>query len=332
MLNTDVRLEWLVSFLAVVETGGFSSAAEATHRSQPRVSMHVASLERAVGVPVLDRRKRPSEVTPAGAALLRHARSILREVELAEAEMSSFRGGARGVVNFGAYPSASAAFMPQVLRDLAESEPDITVSLVETDTLELDSALLRGEIDLCLRPVTPRPTQGAIRTRPLWRERLVAVIPEGDLLAAEDKPLDVADIAHRDLISIGRLESDVPPSFEAYQLFRDEGYELNPVQATNQPQSLVSMVRAGLGIGLTNALAAQISDLSGVKVRELNGPHERVVAVCWNADAVLSPAARTVLTALAQAPAPVGTRPVDRSRPGVRQVIAPPRRIHPASE
>lgn len=55
-MHPRLRLEWLVSFLAVVESGGFGAAAEETHRSQPRVSSHVAALERTVGVLLFDRR------------------------------------------------------------------------------------------------------------------------------------------------------------------------------------------------------------------------------------------------------------------------------------
>ncbi|MGW2050280.1 helix-turn-helix domain-containing protein [Streptomyces sp. NPDC001858] len=43
----------------MVDTGSFGAAAEATHRSQPWVSMHVAALERESGVALFDRRKRP---------------------------------------------------------------------------------------------------------------------------------------------------------------------------------------------------------------------------------------------------------------------------------
>ncbi len=325
VLNSDLRLEWLVSFLAVVESGGFSAAAEATHRSQPRVSMHVASLERAAGVALLDRRKRPVELTDAGASLAEHARRILRDVEAAEVEMSTWRGGARGVVHLGSYPSASAAFIPPFLRKLSADAPDITVSLVEMSTLELDMALRTGEVDLCLRPTTPPPVNVDIRSHAMWREGLVAVIPQGHELAEGEGPLAVADLRSLPLISIGRLDSEVPPSFEAHQLFREKGFELEPVQATNQPQTLVSMVRSGLGIGITNALAAHTTDTTGICIRPLAGDGERVVGVCWNVDAVLSPAARTVLAHLLEAPLPPGTTPVagDAGRRAPRAPSAP---------
>ena len=72
------RLEWLTSFLAVVDFGGFAAGAEATYRSQPRVSAHVAQLERHLGVVLIDRHERPVRLTEAGIAFLEHARAVSR--------------------------------------------------------------------------------------------------------------------------------------------------------------------------------------------------------------------------------------------------------------
>lgn len=308
MLRSDLRLEWLVSFLAVVDTGSFVAAAEATHRSQPRVSMHVAALERGMGIPLFNRRKRPVELTEAGKALADHARSILHEVEATEAAMAAWRGGARGVVTLGSHPSASAAFVPLVLREAARTSPDVRVVLVERSTLELDEALLTGEVDLCLRAVCP-PVRASVRQRMLWSEPLVALHPPDHPLAALPDPLPVAEVAAHPLLSIGRLDQPETGEFEAYRLFRECGFELEPVQATNQPQTLMSLVRHGFGVGVTNALAAQVADTTGVCVRRLEGTADRHVAVCWDSARHLTAAARALLQLIVRQPRPAGTEP-----------------------
>lgn len=302
-----MRLEWLVSFLAVVDTGSFVAAAEATHRSQPRISMHVAALERAVGIPLFNRRKRPVELTEAGKALADHARSILREVETTEAAMAAWRGGARGVVTLGSHPSASAAFVPHVLRQAARSSPDVRVVLVERSTLELDEALAGGELDLCIRPVSPEPARSSVRRHVLWAEPLVALHPPGHPLSELPEPLPVAEVATHPLLSIGRLDAPETDEFESYQRFRECGYELEPVQATNQPQTLMSLVRHGFGVGVTNALAARVTDTTGVCVRRLEGGAGRLVAVHWDSARHLTAAARTLLQQIVRQPRPDGT-------------------------
>lgn len=307
MLRPEVRLEWFVSFLGVIDTGSFSAAAEAVHRSQPRVSTHVAALEREAGVPLFDRSKRPVRLTEAGEVLAGHARAILYRLGTAEEAMATRRDSARGVVTLGSYPSASAAFVPGLLEHLAVTRPAIKVVLVERSTLELDSALSHGEIDIYLRPMAP-PAGDTVRLRALWQESLAVVLPLGHPLDELPDPLPVAAVAAYPLITIGRLGSPDVPGFETYKVFREHGFEPRAVQATNQPQTLVSLVRSRLGVGVTNHLAVSTADTRGVTVRRLDAPCGRRVAVHWDANRPLIPAARTLLREIIEAPNPPGTQ------------------------
>jgi len=310
-VHPRLRLEWLVSFLAVVESGGFGAAAEETHRSQPRVSSHVAALERTVGVLLFDRRKRPVELTQAGAAFAQHARAVLRRIDVAEEDMAEWRGGSRGLVRLGSYPSASSAFVAPLLVQVAKMAPEVNVSLIERSTLELDQASVQGEIDLYIRPMQPPPPDG-VRTHLLWWEDTVLVAPEGHPLVAnraDSTPVEIADLVDHPLISIGHLEESDPPSFETYASFRAANAVLEPVQATNQPQTLVSMVREGLGLGVTNRLAVLMTDTTGVRLRQIRAAHNREVAVCWVDDAVFSASTAALLDIIRSAPLPSGTKP-----------------------
>ncbi|WP_433872874.1 LysR substrate-binding domain-containing protein [Saccharopolyspora sp. CA-218241] len=314
-MSADVRLEWFVSFLAVIDTGSFVAAAESTRRSQPRVSTHVASLEREIGLPLFDRRKRPVELTGAGAALAVHAREILHALESAEASMAPWRGGTRGVVTLGSYPSASAAFVPRLLASLRRSSPDVQVVLLERSTLELDDALTSGAVDAYLRPMSPPPASASARSLPLWNEPLVVVHAPDHPLARLPEPIPLGAVVEHPIVSIGRLDAPETGEFESYQLFREHGYEVEPVQATNQPQTLVSLVRQGIGVGVTNWLAAQVADTTGVEVRRLEGPAGRRVAVCWDSVRPLTPAARTLLHGIIDTEPPAGTDPTpERAR------------------
>lgn len=312
MLRPEVRLEWFVSFLGVIDAGSFSAAAEAVHRSQPRVSTHVAALEREAGVPLFDRSKRPVELTEAGTVLAEHARCILQALNSAEEAMAGRRDAARGVVTLGSYPSAGAAFVPALLDRLACSNPDIKVALLERSTLELDTALLHGEIDVYLRPMAP-PVGPPARSRPLWREPLCVVHPPDHPLAELPDPLSVVSVAEHPLITIGRLGSQEVLGFETYKVFREHGFEVEAVQATNQPQTLISLVRHNLGVGVTNQLAVSTADTSGVRVRRLAEGCGRRVAVLWDANRPLRPAARTLLQGILDAPLPPGAEPLSRA-------------------
>lgn len=74
----------LRQFLALVDTGSFTAAANQLHVAQPTLSAGIAELERALGAAVILRERRALRLTEAGNRLLVHARAIEREFGLAE--------------------------------------------------------------------------------------------------------------------------------------------------------------------------------------------------------------------------------------------------------
>ena len=77
MARTDLQMDWLRAFVAVVDNGSLSAAAPQVHRSQSAVSMQLLKLEEAVGGAVLRRGPRHLSLTPLGTELLGYARRIL---------------------------------------------------------------------------------------------------------------------------------------------------------------------------------------------------------------------------------------------------------------
>ncbi|PSL03634.1 DNA-binding transcriptional LysR family regulator [Haloactinopolyspora alba] len=298
------RLEWLTSFLAVVDHGGFAAAAEHTFRSQPRVSTHVADLERRLGAVLFDRRERPVRLTEAGVAFLAHARAIQRELEAGVSAVQSVLGLLRGHVRVACFPSAAAAMMPRAIIEFERLHANITVSLVEGDTLNIGEALYAGEAELALRPVNPPAREHSLEWHVLWEEPLVAVVARDDELATAER-LTLFELSRRPLITIGSGQEHQEHAFEVHTALADAGLSPRiPVQ-TNQPQTLVAMARAGLGVGITNLLAASVSDTEGVVVVPLRDvvPH-REVGVFWDTSRPMQPATRAFLDLLLQMPVP----------------------------
>src|SRR4051795_2217969 len=83
----SVELAWLETLLAVVDRGGFTAASATLHRSQSRVSGHIAALERELGVRLFDRSRRPTTLTPAGEVFLPYARAAVQNIGSAKAAL-----------------------------------------------------------------------------------------------------------------------------------------------------------------------------------------------------------------------------------------------------
>ncbi len=183
-MNTPLDLVLLKSFVAVVETGGFSHAAERIGRSQSAISMQMQRLEESVGKPLLIRTPRAATPSPAGEVLLNYARRLLRLSD--EAWTSVARPQEVGSVSLGVPDDYAAALLPLVLARFAASHPLVTVDLVCEPSSLLCKAIAEGRLDLAI--VTRRPEQAL---EVLRRERMVWVASPQHVVWQQD-PLPVA--------------------------------------------------------------------------------------------------------------------------------------------
>jgi DNA-binding transcriptional LysR family regulator len=307
--------DWLETFVAVVDSGGFSAATTSVHRSQSRVSSHVAALEAALGARLFDRRHRPVQLTDAGEAYLPYAREVLACLRRGQAEVDSVLGVVRGQVVLGSYPSASAAFVPDLLRDFSASHPEVQVELAELATLDLADALNSGRLHLALRAVAPLQNTAGLTHRELWREPLVAVFPPDHPLADLSEPLPLAEVARHELVTIGGLNGS-GVQYESHTALATCPQAPRIAWQTDQPQTLVSFVRAGMGVGITNALAMAVSDTAGLRVARVGELEQgRTVGVFWDHRRYMPRAGRALLRAILRAPVPTGALPAGRAAP-----------------
>ncbi|WP_052849655.1 LysR family transcriptional regulator [Streptomyces avicenniae] len=299
------RLDWITSFVAVARHGGFSAAAKALHRSQPRISSHVGELEHVLGTRLFDRSAQPVALTPEGRALLPHAEEILARLDVFAEVAGGADGALHGEVRIGMYPSAAAFAYPALVRALRRRAPTVRVTLTEGPALSLEGALSAGEIDLALRPVLPLVRDDRLAHRRLWSEPLVAVVPRGHPLAGRG-PVPLARLAEFPLVTIGEAGVEgAPRQFETSLAFADAGVRPAIAFETTQPQTLAALVRGGLGVGLTNALAVTTADREGVELLPVAERHiRRHVAVWWRADRPESPVLPLVREVIAALPAP----------------------------
>jgi LysR family hydrogen peroxide-inducible transcriptional activator len=190
------------------------------------------------------------------------------------------------------------------VRRLQRTHPDIRLILREGPSVALGSALTAADVDLVVRPVMPVLSDDRLASKVLWREPLVAVTAVGHRLAGAPY-LRLAQVARFPLVTIGESADGVGRQFEANLAFAQAGLSPTIAFQTNQPQTLVSMVRHGLGVGVTNALAMVTANTEGVTLIPLaDALCERRVALWWRTDQIGSAAVETARNAIAAVPAP----------------------------
>ncbi len=145
---TDLQLDWLRAFVAVVDAGSLTAAAPLVHRSQSALSMQLKKLEDAVGQPVLNRSPRHLELTPTGTVLLGHARQLLAAHQEA---LAALHGPTlRGRVTLGVPDDYAVAYLAPLLRSFSSRHADVEITLVCEQSTLLIPKVLRGELDLAV--------------------------------------------------------------------------------------------------------------------------------------------------------------------------------------
>lgn len=262
---------------AVADTGSFSAAARAVGLTQSAVSQHVAALEGAVGLPLVQRGTRPLELTEAGAALVRHGTRVLTQLEAAEQTLGEIGDRLASRLRLGSFPTALVSFVGHALVRLRHLRPDLTLNVVDDHQQGLLPRLHSGELDLAV--VYGHPTLTSAGADSLTRVQLFSdpfrvLLPIGHPRAAGG------------LVPLGALAGETWIGGRAGAAWfrivqhacRAAGFDPRAVLATDDYRAVQAFVAAGLGVAVVPGLAAE-RPLPGVVVRDLVAGPVRQVSV-----------------------------------------------------
>ncbi|MFE5501264.1 LysR substrate-binding domain-containing protein [Amycolatopsis japonica] len=197
MTFADASLTALRVFREVAEQGTLTAAAAALGYTQSAVSRQIASLERAAGTPLLQRRHDGVRLTPAGQIVVRRATDIIDRLDATARELAGLPGE-QGTVRLGWFPTAGASLLPRALAALRRTHPAITVLSREGGTPALVRALRAGTLDLALLasapPFRPPDTETpALALHTLTERSLRVAVPAAHPLARQDY-IDIHDL------------------------------------------------------------------------------------------------------------------------------------------
>ena len=182
MLNT-IHLQ---TFLAVVEAGNYSAAAERLHMSQPAVSQHIRALETQLDSVRLFRRVgQQMLLTHAGEDLAISAREMLALSARAEESIRALRGQISGRVTIGCTPSSGEALLPPLLAAFHAQHPAIAVTATLAPLEALSEWLESHQIQLLLVEEAQRRRGWEVQL--LGAERLALIAPRGHALLLQEQ-------------------------------------------------------------------------------------------------------------------------------------------------
>ncbi len=191
-MSQDLDISLLRTFVAIVDTGGLTSAGKKVGRSQPAITHQIRRLEDAVGKPLFSDKRRDLNLTQDGEVLLEFARSILRLND--EARSRFAKPEIAGHVTLGTPDLYASYLLPEVLDNFSRAHPQVEIQLRCTRSVLLNAALERDEIDIALVTNQPGFRNGelvrreplvwvaGLRGQPELRKPLpLAVMPQGSV-------------------------------------------------------------------------------------------------------------------------------------------------------
>ena len=289
----DIDPKTLRLFVAVCDHENIARAAEQEHIEPSAISKRIAQLEADLGTPLLLRARRGVQPTPAGLALLEHARNVLFTLGRIATDIAAFGSGVKGHVRIVATASAIAE---SLLDDLAsfmrrDENRNIQVDIEERFSRDLVRQIREGSASLgvCWDSIA----LDGIEHRPYRRDRLaLAVHPEHPL--AKRKTLRFEQtLAHEHV--------GLPPSTAVHTMLQraaaKAGQPLVYRVIVSSFDAAFRVVAANLGISVVPVeVGAPLAARNGIKIIPLSDSWaQRRFIVCFRSfDGLQAPAQRLV--------------------------------------
>jgi DNA-binding transcriptional LysR family regulator len=303
----DVELDDLQALIVLAETLHFGRAADRLNVSQPALSKRIRRMEDRIGGPLLIRGYRDVQLTEAGRLLASRSRHLIAEASATLALTGRAARGEAGLLRIGFGIASIFGLLPDVVQRFRGAHPDVQLHLRDMSTPDQIDALVRGEIDVGF--IRHRAADDRLQMRHVLDERLVAALGPH---SRWNTRAGLRSVESEAFIIIARSRS---ASFYDHVLSvcAAAGFAPRIVQEANELFTVVSLVRAGLGISLVPRSAALLR-LPGVRFYELGMPEAAWnIALAWHRDSDRVPLVRRFVDAVPAAPVLAG-RAVRRRR------------------
>ena len=280
LLNVDI--DWLRTFLTVLETQSFTRTAEILLRTQPAISQQIKRLEETVGAPLISRYRNQIMPTATGLVVKSYAEGI---IGLNDRMVADLLDGAPPVLRIGLPDDFAAIFLPEILRSAAQHLPNTEISCYSGYSVTLAKRVAAGELDLAIMTAEPHAESLHVISEPLvW-------VAHPDF-SVHDRPLPVAVYHDHCAVRASGLDA-----LERNQI----PYRIS--HSSNANSMIVTAVRGGHAIGVMPACTARHEGLTiitspdlpqlppiniALKIRDQASPALRELAI--RAIEALSPA------------------------------------------
>lgn len=277
-----IEIRQLRYAVMTADTQSFSRAAAALRVKQSTLSRRVMHLEHRLGIKLFERTTRGAEVTENGKVFIEQARRIVTDVDNLQTTARAVSYGEQGRLAVGYSSSLMAGHLKHAFTDYLIRYPDVQFDGVEAGPDKLLHGLQSRTIDVAVAP--SGLDEAGIRSRPLWSERLMAVLL-GEHRLSENERIYWSDL---------RREVFVVPSWGLGPILgnllsarlTEQGCRPNIIYQDTSLESVLSMITAKRFVSIATEASQGViwPDLQFRELYDLNGPTRLEFALYWRED------------------------------------------------
>jgi len=247
-----MKLQQLRYLIAVVDNGlNITAAAESLFTSQPGISKQIRLLEDELCLQLFARKgKSLARLTEAGEQVVRRARRMLAEADNIKALSSELAGESQGQLVIATTPTQARYVLPDTLELFQREYREVAVRLHQGTSEQIIAQVVNGEADFAIASGQSE-LFGDLVTFPVYSWERIIVVPSNHPLVARGRPA-LADIASYPLISYTYSFDD---ESSLGKVFDAAGVEPNVVFTAQDPDTIKTYVRKGMGIGIVACMA-----------------------------------------------------------------------------
>lgn len=286
-------LRQMRALVALAKTGSFTLAANHLSVTQSALSGQIKELEQLLGMRVVERTTRKTQLSELGRELYPLFDKMLHDLDRAMADIANRKALKQGSVRIAAPQMLSCTMVPEVIAAYRARHPEVQVRLTDCPLEQVSARVFSGEVDFGIGP--ERDATADIAAQPLFEMPFVVVYPPGHPLD-QRKRITWSDVNRYPFISLQgqfteRLLRDVHVSFRELSL--------SPHNEVTFMTTALAMVHARQGITVCLPYAEKIVQLYGLKMRPLEAPAlTRRFFVYTRSARALSPATESLVAFL----------------------------------
>jgi len=265
-----MHIETLKIFCDLVELRSFSKTAEKHLLSQSAISQQLAQLELAHKCQLLDRRKRPMELTKEGELLYKAAKDILDRYEQLKSELNALKSSSRSRINVGAIYSIGMHTLPNYVKKFMVSYPKVNVHIEYFSADRIYELVLSGDIDIGLVAVPKRDKR--LDVYDFEDEPLVLVCSPEHPLASESQ-VDIHKLQFERFIG---FEENVPTRTWIDNILQRYNIIIRPVMEFDNIETVKRAVEINSGVSILPQTAI-LQEVSSGTIKAIPFSNEKFV-------------------------------------------------------